>query len=279
MSRPSRALFLGIAALTVTFFSFACRAGDVLDRIMANGYVTMVGEPAWPPFSSLDDNGEYVGFDVDVANEIARRMGVGVHRIEHALTWEQETGGHWDGVIDVSIGSMTPTAARDENLDFPANYYYTIAALAVHNDNTTIRTPADASGKRIGALKAATYELYLRRIPFDIVGMEPVTYKIDDPVIITFDQEEQAFDALAKGDGVELDAIVNYLPVLMSLIDEGKPFRIIGQPLYRAPQSVAIEPGDPEFAALIKQIVDEMHADGTLTELSMKWFNFDLTSG
>ena len=253
-------------------------AGEVLDRIMANGYFNMVGETAWPPFSSLNEDGEYVGFDVDVANEIARRMGVEVHRLPHALTWEQETGGHWDGVIDMSIGSMTPTAARAESLDFPANYYYTIAALAVHADNAAIRTPADASGKRIGALKSATYELYLRRIPFDIVGMEPVVYKIDNPIIVTYDHEDEAIEALAKGDGLELDALVNYLPVLMTLIDEGKPFRIIGQALYRAPQSVAIEAGDPELATRIKEIVDEMHADGTLTELSMKWFNYDLSS-
>jgi polar amino acid transport system substrate-binding protein len=252
-------------------------AGEVLDRIMSRGYITLNGETGWPPFSWKDADGQYKGFDVDVANEVARRLGVNVKRVDHALTWEEETSGHWDGKIDISIGSMTPTAKRAENLDFPVNYYYAIAALAVHRDNVAIRTPADASGKRIGALKAATYELYLRRVPFDIKDMPPLFYKIDNPVIVTFDLESDVFDALAKGDGVELDALVNYLPTLMALVNEGRPFRIIGQPLYRAPQSVAIEPGDSELAAKLKEVVDSMHADGTLTELSMKWFDFDLT--
>ncbi len=253
------------------------QAGAVLDRIMERGYFTMNGEPGWPPFSWKDADGNYKGFDVEVSSEVARRFGVSVKRTDHLLTWEEETGGHWDGKIDISIGSMTPTAKRAENLEFPVNYYYAIAALAVHRDNTTVKTPADASGKRIGALKAATYDLYLRRVPFDIKGMPPLTYKIDNPVIVNFDREEDVFTALAKGEGVELDAVVTYLPTLMTLINEGMPFRIIGQPLYLAPQSVAIEPGDPELAATLKEIVDGMHADGTLTNLSMKWFEIDLT--
>lgn len=253
-------------------------AGEVLDRILARGYITMNGVPDWPPFSSKNENGDYVGFDVDVANEVAHRMGVEVRRLENIVTWGEETGGNWDGKIDISIGSMTPTAKRGENLDFPAIYTYAIASLAVHKDNTSIRTPADASGKRIGALQAATYELYLRRVPFEIEGMPPFAYQIDDPIVVTYPEtESDVFKALAKGDGVELDALVNYLPTLMSIIQEGMPFRIIGQPLYRAPQAVAIEPGDPELAARLKQIIDEMRADGTLTKLSMKWFDFDMT--
>lgn len=256
----------------------ASHAGQVLDRIMSRGYITMNGVLDYPPFSSKDENGDIVGFDVDVADEVARRMGVEVRRIDEVVTWADETGGHWDGKIDLSIGSMTPTAKRGENLDFPAIYTYAIAALGVHRDNTTIRTPADASGKRIGVLKSATYELYLRRMPFDIEGMPAVTYKVEAPVIVTFEvREGDAFDALAKGDGVELDAVVTYLPTLMSLIKSGMPFRIIGQPLFRAPQAAAIEPGDPELAAVLSKTIAEMHADGTLTNLSMKWFDFDMT--
>jgi polar amino acid transport system substrate-binding protein len=266
-----------LAAIFALNLIAPAHAGAVLDRIMERGYFTMSAEPAWPPFSWKDADGEYKGFDVDVTNEVARRLGVGVKLIDHILTWEQQTGGHWDGKMDISIGSMTPTAKRAENLDFPVDYYYTIAALAVHRDNTTIKTPADASGKRIGALKAATYDLYLRRVPFDIKGMPPLVYKIDNPVVVNYENEEDALAALAKGDGVELDAVVNYLPALMAMVNKGMPFRIIGQPLYRAPQSVAIEPGDPELAAKLKEIVDGMHADVTLTNLSMKWFEVDLT--
>jgi polar amino acid transport system substrate-binding protein len=278
--------FRGIAsAITVLAFivvATPASAGEVLDRVVATGTIRMPDEGEWPPYSYTNADGIYTGFDVEVAEEIARRLGVKLEVVRNPdgsyILWEDQTHGNWNDAFDFVVGSMTPTAERDQYVDFPVIYYYALGALAVHKDNTTINTPADASGKRIGALKAANYEMYLRRQDFGIVGMPPIIYKIDDPVIVTYDEESQAFDALAKGDGVELDALVNYLPVIMALIKEGQPFKIIGQPLYRVPQSVAVLPGDPEFAALLTEIVEEMHEDGTLSALSIKWLDFDLTN-
>jgi polar amino acid transport system substrate-binding protein len=91
-------------------------------------------------------------------------------------------------------------------------------------------------------------------------------------------RERRPYDALEKGDGVELDGFIEYLPVIMRLIEDGRPFKLIGTPVYRVPQAVAIQPGDPEFAALMTQTVDAMREDGTLTALSLKWFSIDLTT-
>lgn len=267
--------------VTAWMILFVCAwpamSGEVLDRIIERGYIFLNGEPDWRPYSYKDEDGNYVGFDVDVANEVARRLGVQPRRFERILNWEQETSGHWNGAIDVSIGSMTPTEKRGENLSFPAIYTYAVSSLAVHKDNTEINTPADASGKRFGVLKSATYELYLRR---DLSGIEkspPVNYLINDPIIVTYDTEPEAWDELSKGPDSEIDATINYLPVLMEEIRQGRPMRIVGQPLYYVPQAVAIEHGDPEFASTLATIVEDMHADGTLTALSMKWFGLDLT--
>jgi polar amino acid transport system substrate-binding protein len=194
------------------------------------------------------------------------------------VTWEEQTSGKWQGKYDMVVGSMTPTAKRAEHLAFPANYYDGIGILAVHRDNTTIKTPADASNKRIGALAGSQYDHYLRREPVGIIGILEFSYKIDNPVIVNYEHEEDVFDALSKGDGMVLDAFANLLPTVMALIKEGRPFKVVGTPLYRVPHSVAILPGDDEFAALIKKTVDEMHADGTLKKLSLQWYELDLTS-
>jgi polar amino acid transport system substrate-binding protein len=270
--------YASVAATVVLFGAIpSAEAGEVLDRIIERGYITLNGEPDWRPYSFKDESGNYVGFDVDVANDVAKRLGVEPRRFERLLTWEQETGGHWDGAIDVSIGSMTPTAKRGENLDFPVIYTYAVGSLAVHRDNTEINAPADASGKRFGVLKAANYELYLRH---DLTGIEkspPVSYLINDPVIITYDTEAAPWDELEKWPNSSIDATINYLPVLMAEIQRGRSLRIVGQPLYYVPQAIAIEPGDPEFAVTLTDIVDAMHADGTLTAMSVKWFGVDLT--
>jgi polar amino acid transport system substrate-binding protein len=255
----------------------SAKAGEVLDRIAARGVIVVATDPVWPPYSWKDETGEWHGFDVEVAQEIARRMGVSLEFV--TPSWDEQTAGHWNGKWDISVGSMTPTAKRDESLDFPMYYSYGMTSLAVHEDNTSIQIPSDASDKRIGVLAASIYEKYLTREPHDIVGMPPVTYKIDDPIIVRFDQEDLVALALAKGDGAELDAMVGTLANILHLIEEGMPLKVIGQPLVYLPSAAAIEPGNAEFSALLSQINEDMHVDGTLSALSEKWFGLDLTKG
>ena len=271
-----------LAMLCMIGMSPAATSGEVLDRIMKTGVLRVPNNSSWPPYSFLDKDGNITGFDIEVAAEVARRLGVRLEVLPNPsglnITWAQQTSGNWNGAYDAVIGSMTPTAKRDLNLDFPVIYYYAIGALAVHRDNTSISAPTDASGKRIGVMKAANYEMYVRREPFGILGMEPPVYKIDDPIVVPFDGGTGPYDSLEKGDGVEIDAFIDYLPTIMRLIEEGRPFKIIGTPLYRVPQAIAIEPGDAELAQVLKDAVEQMHADGTLRNLSLKWFSVDMTT-
>src|SRR5690606_14485628 len=123
-------------------------AGDVLDKVMQEGVMVMSTDAEYPPQSFLNANNEFEGFNIDVGRAIAERLGVEIEFVTPG--WDIITAGNWGGRWDVSVGSMTPTAARREVLDFPAIYYYTPASLAVHVENETIATPADASGLRIG---------------------------------------------------------------------------------------------------------------------------------
>lgn len=278
-----RRLIPAVAAALVAALGLVApsHAGAVLDRIRQTGILIAPEPDLWPPYVLLDGKGALDGFDVEVFREIAGRLGVEGRFVRNqdgsVITWDEQTSGQWGGKYDIVVNSMTPTAKRAEHIEFPAAYYFGLGALAVHRDNTTIRKPSDASGKRIGALKSAVYDVYLRGQPFGIVGMPPISYKIDDPVIVNYDHEDDVFEALAKGDGAEIDGMVNMLTVIMAHINEGMPLKIVGGALYRTPQCVAILPGDPEFAAELKRIVGEMQADGTLTKLSTKWFEIDVT--
>lgn len=274
--------FRGVLLLALLCFAYhgtAAYAGEALDRVISSGVLRVPNNLSWPPYSFIGADGKITGFDIEVATEVAKRIGVKLEVLPNpsslTYTWAEQTSGKWNGAYDAVIGSMTPTAKRDLNLDFPVIYYYAIAALAAHRDDQTIEAPADASGKRIGVMKAANYEMYIRREPLGILGMEPPVYKIDNPVVVTFDSGTGPYDALEKR---EVDGFIDYLPTIMRLIDEGRPFRVIGTPLYRVPQAVAIQPGDPEFAAVLKKAVDDMRADGTLRQLSLKWFATDMTA-
>jgi polar amino acid transport system substrate-binding protein len=254
----------------------ALQASEVLDRVTSEGVLVMSTDPEYPPQSSLDENNEFVGFDIDVGRQIADRLGVEIEFV--TPSWDVITAGKWAGRWDVSVGSMTPTAARREVLDFPAIYYYTPASLVVHADNTSIAAPADASGKTIGVGVATTYENYLKKdLVIDAEGAPPFEYRIDDANIQTYDTDLLALDDLRLGDGVRLDAAVTALPTAMGAIEQGYPLKIVGDPLFLEPLAVAIDKGDPEFAAKLAEIVEAMHDDGTLSELSTKWYGADLT--
>lgn len=250
-------------------------AGKVLDRITGTGVLRVATDPAWPPFSWRDDKGHWQGFDPSVAEEIGKRMGV---RVEFVTPpWERITAGNWKGEWDISIGGMSPTEDRAKNLSFPAIYTYSPSVLAVHRDNDKILSPSDANGKRIGVLKESIFEKYTRRAPMGMANEPPPVYKLEDPVVVTFETSEAASDELAKGSGAAIDAMVDDVMYFLHLIKQGAPLRIVGQPLYYGPAAVAIEPGDAEFEKLLADIISAMHADGTLTRLSNRWFGVDLT--
>lgn len=262
-------------ALALAFGSLAASAGT-LETVMEKGVMAMSTDPEYPPQSSLDENNQFIGFDIDVGREIARRLGVEIQFVTPG--WDVITAGKWSGRWDVSVGSMTPTKERREVLDFPAIYYFTPASLAVHADNTDIATPADAAGKRIGVGVATTYENYLKRnLVIDAEGVPPFDYQIADPKIKTYDTDLLALDDLRLGDGVRLDAVITALPTIAGAIEGGYAVKVVGAPLFREPLAVATDKGDPDWDAKLAEIVAAMHADGTLATISKKWYGVDLT--
>lgn len=274
----SLSLRLAAAALAAALaLPLPARAGAVLDRVMKAGVVKMSTDPQYPPQSSLDpETNEFKGFDIDVGTEIAKRLGVKIAFVTPG--WDVITAGRWNGRWDMSVGSMTVTKARKEALDFPAVYYYTPATLVVHKDNATIKTVADASGKRVGVGQATTYEDYLRHnLEIATEDAPPFKYQIDDAKIQTYESDLLSLDDLRLGDGTRLDAAITALPSVLDAQKRGYPIRPVGEPLFKEPIAVAIDKGDGEFGAKIKEIVTAMKEDGTLARLSERYYGTDLT--
>ncbi len=251
-------------------------AGETLDRVLSRGVMVMATDPGYPPQSARNSEGEFEGFDIDVGREIAERLGVDLGF--ETPGWEAITAGSWGGRWDVSIGSMIPTAARAEVLDFPAIYYRMPAALAVHRDNRTITTPAAASGKRIGVGDGTPYESYLKK-DLTLYGKDAgsVAFVIDDALIQTYDTDAHALADLGQGDGVVLDAVITALPTVLQAIKEGYPLKVIGEPLFREPLAIATDKGDEEWNAQLAAIAQTVREDGTLKRLSEKWYGIDLS--
>ncbi len=265
-----------LAAAIAAPLSPAAMAGETLDRVMSSKTLTLSSDPEYPPQSFLNDQNEMDGFDVGVAREIAKRMGAELKIVTPA--WEIITAGNWGGRWDISVGSMTPTTARAKVLDFPAVYYYTPAAFAVHKDSSAA-TKADLNGKKIGVCGGCTYEAYLNKdLVIDAEGTPEFSYEVTAGEIRTYETDVNVLDDLRLGDGARLDGLLSARPTIDEAIKSGYPVKVIGDAAFYEPLAVAVDKGDPEFSAKVAEIVQGMHDDGTLRALSIKWYGTDFTS-
>ncbi|MEE9447753.1 MAG: transporter substrate-binding domain-containing protein [Arenicellales bacterium] len=270
-----RNILAATASAAVLLTTATTQAGEALDRVMSENMLKIATSASWAPQSFLNDNNEMDGFDVDVAREVAKRLGVEAKFVTPA--WDIITAGKWNGRWDVSVGSMTPTESRSRVLSFPAVYYYTPAVVAVHEDSKAT-TIADLNGKKMGAGTNSTFELYLKKdLTIDAEGAPAFEYKIDAGEIKSYANSSAVFDDLRLGDGTRLDGTVDALPAILKAAENNYPFKIIGSPVFYEPLALAIDKGDDEFNDKLAGIIAAMRSDGTLTALSKKWYDVDYT--
>lgn len=256
-------------------------SGDLLAHICQTGTITVSTDPKYPPQSSLDTKtGKFVGFDIDVATEIAHRLGVNI--AWQTPSWTIITSGSWNGRWDMSVGSMTPTNQRQKVLDFSQPYYYTPAVVVVNKANTSIQNLAtDLDGKNIGVCSGCTYESYLNKT-LEIRGFH-FNFMIDNASVHGYDTDTTALADLALGDGTRLDAVITSQTTAQQAIDSGKPLKIVGRPVFYEPLAAAFDKGsqlnETSLSQAVNKIIGQMHTDGTLTTLSKKWYHgLDLTT-
>jgi polar amino acid transport system substrate-binding protein len=248
-------------------------AGDLLAEICANEEIRVSTDPAYPPQSELNpETGEYEGFDIDVAKEIADRLGVGI--AWETPDWEVLTAGSWNDRWDMSVGSMTPTNERQEVLNFTEPYSFVPAVAVVHEDSNVTDVATDLDGKKIGVCSACTYQFFLEK-SLEITGFT-FNFVIDDATVSGYDTDTSALQDLALGDGTRLDAVMTSITTADAFAKDN-PVKVVGDPLFGEPLSVAFDKSSELDGASLQEAVDEivaeMHEDGTLSELSMKWYD------
>ena len=194
-------------------------AGDLLAQICTDGEIRVSTDPAYPPQSELNaETGEYEGFDIDVATEIADRLGVEI--AWETPDWEVLTAGSWNDRWDMSVGSMTPTNERQEVLNFTEPYSFVPAVVVVHEDSDVSDVATDLDGKKIGVCADCTYQFFLEK-SLEISGFE-FDFVIDDATVQGYDTDTTALQDLALGDGTRLDAVMTSSPTAVAFAD-GEP--------------------------------------------------------
>ncbi len=257
-------------------------ADDLLGEISARGTIRISTDPNYAPQSFLDESGNFVGFDVDVANEIASRLGVEVEFV--TPDWDLITAGNWGDQWDMSVGSMTVTTARQKILEFASPpYYYTPAQFAAV-DGSGIETLDDLIGATVCVGASTTYESWLMG-DMEGLGLPAASFYVDAPPanvsIIPLTTDNDCAQQIQAGRH-EFQAFLTSNTVVEAAIAEGVPVYKVGTPVFSENLAAAFDKNaSKNVSSLVEKvsgIIADMHVDGTLSELSMKWFGEDLTS-
>lgn len=269
-----------VLALMVMFSATGTAGQSALEDIMAAGVIVVSTDANYAPQSFLNDKGELEGFDVSVAKEVAKRLGVKVKFV--TPDWDLITAGKWGKRWDLSIGSMTPTAERKNALFFTLPYYSSPAQFAVHADNKDIKTISDLAGKTIGIAGETTNERFLQK-DLKIEDVEIVYPDWEAGELKTYPTDANHIEDLALGDGLRLDAIFTSRQTINEAMltgcGSGCPIKMLGEPPYYEPLCFALDKSRPDSDTLVEklnQIVRSMHDDGTLVKLSQQFYKTNL---
>ena len=252
-----------IVAVTFALVGTNAQAQDVV-RIGTEG--------AYPPFNSIDENGNLVGFDIDIANALCDAAG---YTCEFVVQ-------DWDGIIpgllakkyDAIIASMSITAERAEQVDF-TNKYYNTPAKFIKPKGMDLDIPEDVAaanaalaGMKVGVQRATIHENFIRD---NFPDVEVVVYATQDEA--NLDLANGRVD-LVMADSVALDE--GFLQT-----DNGADFEFVG-PDYNDPRwhgegaGIAVRKGEPELLAGLNAALAQILADGTYKAINDKYFDFDV---
>ena len=267
---------------------------DLLAKINERGTILVSTDPNYEPQSFLNTNGkrpsdtkcpsdtltsaEMQGFDVSVAVEVGKRLGV--ETCFATPEWDMITAGNWADKWDISVGSMTIYVSRQEVLWFTTPYYYTPAVVATRTDSG-INAIADLAGKAVCTATATTYEDWLNGIISKNLPASSIYAKPPAGItVVSLPTDQECAQALNSG-RKDFVAYVTSKTVVDANIAAGMPIKIVGNPVYSEDLAIAIDkehslPVDNLLKAL-DDIVIAMHSDGTLSQLSQQWFGMDLT--
>ena len=263
---------------------------DKLAQVQARGTLALSTDPDYAPQSfEVKDApraattkcapndltaGQMSGYDAEVGKLVATAMGVEPCFV--VAPWEQIIAGGWGDRWDVAWGSGALTADRMKSLFVTQPYYSTPANYFVRADST-VQTPTDLSGKKIGACAGCTHEQYLRGT-LALPG-ETLTYPVKDPSIVTFASEVPGLQALQDG---SIDAFLCSQPVGAAAIADGAPLRMLTEPAFFTQKTGYVDRGlslEPKpFLERVDAAISDLHKAGTLKTLSQQYFGADFAT-
>ena len=251
-----------LAALCLLFLS-GCGGGDtssdLLTQIQDKGEITIALEGNWSPWGYHDENDKLVGYDVEIGEKLAEKLGVKVNFVE----------GLWDGLLagiesrryDMMINGVDVDETRQAKYELSAPYAYNRTVVIVHADDDSIQKMEDLSGKTTANTLQSTYANVAE-------GYGANVQPVDDFI--------QTIELLTSGRiDATLNAEVSFYDYLSTHPDA--PVKIACIDPQTTEVAIVMPKGETALREAVDKALEEMRADGTLTALSEKYFGTDIS--
>lgn len=237
-------------------------SGDLLEQIKAKGEIVIGTEGTWSPWTYHDENDELVGFDIEIAKAVAEKLGVTATFVEGE--WDGLLAGITGGRYDTMANGVEVTDERSEVYDFSEPYGYIRTALIVNGSNEDITSFEDLDGKTTANTLSSTYAELAESYGATTTGVDDLNQTIElllaGRVDATLNAEVTFYDYM----NVHKDADLK----VAALTEEAS---LVAFPLPKGENSDSLREA-------INTAIEELRADGTLSEISAKYFQTDITS-
>ncbi|NJB69063.1 polar amino acid transport system substrate-binding protein [Desulfobaculum xiamenense] len=255
--------FVAVACVAALFTAQAAFAGSVWDNIQKNKVLRAGIMTNSIPGAFYDENNNWVGFDVDVAEEVAKRMGCQLERV--AVTDKTRIAFLQQGRIDISVANMTHKRERDKSIDFSITYFFD--GQKVLAKKGTMTTWNDFVGKKIATTQGTTSELNIKAL----------LKKLGDPNyeknVISFQDYASAFNALKMGrvQGFTTDSTI----LLGYAAKEPGKYELVGEFFSDEPYGIGLPEDESKLRDAVNFALQDMWSDGTYMNIYNKWYGPD----
>lgn len=237
-----------------------------LDYIKEKGTLVLGLDDSFPPMGFRDDNNNIIGFDIDLANEVANILGVKLEL--QPIAWSAKEHELSTKNIDVIWNGMSITPDRLENMTMSEPYLENDIAVVVKKDSD-ITTLADLAGKNVAVQSASAAEEAL-------LSDKNKEFKDSLGEVNGLENYVTALMELETGnsDAVLMDSVV----ALYFILQESKDFVLLDETLLADEYAIGFRKGEEAFASAVQEALSELKANGKVAEISTKWFGSDITT-
>jgi polar amino acid transport system substrate-binding protein len=246
---------IGLLLMALLVVPIAAGCGGTSGKTLTAGKLTMGSDTSYPPFETMEGS-KPVGFDVELAQALAKKMGLTLEVISTA----------WDGIIpglktnkyDVIMSAMTITADRKKQINFSDPYIDSNQSLCVAN-NSAIKSTKDLNGKVVGVQIDTTGQTKAEELQ-KTAGIKEIQ---------KFDTILVAFEALEQG---KIDAIINDYPVNMYVSGKRGKTKVVETIKTNEQYGIGVNKDNTKLLSSINKALGELRDDGTYTAIYTKWF-------